>query len=83
MVVFSKKLSSFSGEAAQHGRPLQTPLVSLINHVFLTYSLQRVAYFAKMKYLMCNYSQAQYNNGSEQNGSGARQTSTIPQGRSG
>ncbi len=31
MVVFSKKLNSFSGEAAQHGRPLQTPLVSLIN----------------------------------------------------
>ncbi len=31
MVFFSKKLNSFSGEAAQHGRPLQTPLVSLIN----------------------------------------------------
>ncbi len=31
MAVFSKKLNSFSGEAAQHGRPLQTPLVSLIN----------------------------------------------------
>ncbi len=31
MVVFSKKLNSFSGEAAQHGRPLQNPLVSLIN----------------------------------------------------
>ncbi len=31
MVVFAKKLNSFSGEAAQHGRPLQTPLVSLIN----------------------------------------------------
>ncbi len=30
MVVFSKKLNSFSGEVAQHDRPLQTPLVSLI-----------------------------------------------------
>ncbi len=30
MVVFSKTLNSFSGEAAQHGRSLQTPLVSLI-----------------------------------------------------
>ncbi len=28
---FPKKLNSFSGEAAQHGRPLQTPHVSLIN----------------------------------------------------
>ncbi len=26
-----QKLNSFSGEAAQHGLPLQTPLVSLIN----------------------------------------------------
>ncbi len=33
MVVFSKKLNSFSGEATQHGRPLQTPLVSLIKYV--------------------------------------------------
>ncbi len=33
MVVFSKKLNSVSGEAAQHGRPLQTPLVSLIKFV--------------------------------------------------
>ncbi len=32
MVVFSKKLNGFSGEAAQHGRPLQTPLISLINN---------------------------------------------------
>ncbi len=31
MVVFSKKLNSFSGKAAQHDRPLQTPLISLIN----------------------------------------------------
>ncbi len=31
MVVFSKILNSFSGEAAQHSRPLQPPLVSLIN----------------------------------------------------
>ncbi len=36
MVVFSKKLNSFSGEEAQHARPLQTPLVSLINsHIML------------------------------------------------
>ncbi len=30
MVVFSQKTKQFSGKAAQHGRPLQTPLVSLI-----------------------------------------------------
>ncbi len=30
MVVFSKKLNSYSGEAAQHSRPLQTPQVRLI-----------------------------------------------------
>ncbi len=31
VVVFCKKLNSFSTEAAQYGRPLQTPHVSLIN----------------------------------------------------
>ncbi len=35
MIVFSKKLNSFSGEAAEHGRPLQTPIVSLINNVIV------------------------------------------------
>ncbi len=30
IVVFSKKTKQFLGEAAQHGRPLQTTLVSLI-----------------------------------------------------
>ncbi len=40
MVIFSKKLNSFSGEAAQHGRPLQTPPVSLINLDIIKYSDQ-------------------------------------------
>ncbi len=42
MVVFSKKLNSFSGEAAQHDSPLQTPLVSLINPLQQNY--RNVAY---------------------------------------
>ncbi len=42
MVVFSNKLNCFSGEAAQHGRPLQTTLVSLI-----------IIFITKYKYLVC------------------------------
>ncbi len=44
MVVFSKQLNSFSGEVAQHGRPLQTPLVSLINSHAMSGCLYCVTY---------------------------------------